>query len=170
MRFLILAAALPLSMAYGAPLQAPSTGPNQWGVVDGSKTPELIQDIEAWKMLFQILSDCSGCPSRDVRAAYLDKIGLSEDELAIVLDAANAHRLVTNDVLRRFQKSKMSNPRPYSQAVWAQMIAPFAELDVEAERQRKFLERELSVTSFQNLERLVKTKVKAESSASAKVK
>ena len=170
MRFLILAVALSLSMAYGVALQAPSTGPNQWVVVDGSKTPELIPDVEAWKMLFQILSDCSGCPSRDVRAAYLDKTGLSKDELAIVLDAANAQRLVTNDVLRRFQKSKMSNPRPYSQAVWAQMIAPFAELDVEAERQKKFLEKELSVASFQTLERFVNTKVKSESSSSVKVK
>jgi len=147
-----------------------SSSADGWIEVDGSKTPELIPDVEAWKMMFLNLSDSPRGWDRGSRLGYMAKSGLTEKELDVVIDAANAHRLITNDVQRRYQKAKDSASRPYTKAAWAEITAPFDELNPDVEKQRKFLEAELGTEAYQKLTNFVNTKVKPECVSGVKVK
>lgn len=171
MRLLILAAALSLSIQDGLRAQTPDPdSPGEWKLVDGSKTPDLIPDVEAWKILLIRLSDSPAGPSRNGRLGYMADSGLTVSELNIVMDAANANALVTNDVLRRSQKAKAASTRPIDKAAWARIAAPFDEIDADVEKQRRFLETELSHEAYQKLTNFVNTRVKSTSISSIRVK
>lgn len=127
----------------------------------GATNPELIPELEAWKTMLQFASDCAGCGSREFREGFLQGSGLSHDDLDLVFQAGNAYRLVMQDVIRRYQKAKGAAQRPPSKDEWAQMTASFKELDPAVEKQKKFLQDELSPSAYQKLADFVSTRVKA---------
>ncbi len=136
----------------------------------GYSRPEQVPDVAAWQILLLWVSDCQTCPSRGTREGYLKGSGLTIDEVDVVIQAGNAYRLIQDDVVRRFKKSKASIPRPISKDTWAQITAPFDDLYPAVEKQRIFLQTELGPVGYQKLTDFVNTKTKSEIITSTEVK
>lgn len=142
--------------------QSQSPSPSAETIISGAKNPELIPDIEAWKMFFLTMSESSAGLNRDDRIGYLTPSRLSKSEILIVIDAANSHRRLVNEVLRKYQSGKAASPKPINRETWLQISAPFSEIGPDAEKQRKWLESELNRDAYQKLAAFVNTKVKSE--------
>ncbi len=130
--------------------------------IDGSQTPEMIPDAEAYQMMFLTLSDGKASLSRGARLNYLAPSGLSEAEMEIVLDASNQFAIYADSVGQKYKS--LIEQRKAGSISQDELSARIRWVYDAAKSQLKemisSLEAELGSSASTKLLALVRTKVK----------
>lgn len=135
-------------------------------VVNGADTPELIPDREAFRSLFGMLADrLKNPPSGEFRHSILEPIGLTKDEEAAIVGAANVYGAKEASTARALQVLRAATPhKTLSEVPEARVDAIMTAQGVTLDKVIKDLQDELKPESYQRLLKFIRTTWKSKMS------
>jgi len=131
--------------------------------VDGSKTPALIPDCEAFSALFLLLSDGQDCsPSTGFCGGFLSTSGLQLEEKVRLIDFARLFRGATNTCKEKVQKLKQDfNEKSLTRAAYEKaLLAAWKEQDAATAHLIADFKQQLAPSSLAALDAFLLRKVK----------
>ncbi len=139
------------------------------GTAGGGGSQELIPDDVAFEMMFFQISDGPAALARGNRYDYMGKANLSQEQVDIVIDAANQYRIYSNAAIRRMSRAKLEERATAETEGSARLAARLKGIEAKVKENLaevlRTLESDLGVMGYQKLLAFVRTKVKAETIA-----
>ncbi len=128
-------------------------------VIQGSETPELIPDREAFRSLFSMLGDRpNNPPAWEFRSALLQPAGLTKDEEAAVVGAANIYSAKSATATRAINALREATPhKRLSEVSEAQIDAVMTAQGNALDQTIHDLENDLGPAAYQRLLSFVRT-------------
>jgi hypothetical protein len=133
---------------------------SQWEVIDGSKTPRLIDDRDAYaSFCIAMAGQREGEQIR--RGDFLHETAISTDGAKIVFSACDRYYTTFIELKRQMASTMASAPRPYSPETIATFDKLVAANQTAAEKEQKSMEEGLSRSDFWRMNRYVQYRIKS---------
>jgi hypothetical protein len=132
----------------------------EWVLIDGSKTPWLIDDRDAYASFCIAMAEKRS--AADIkRGDFLRETGISAEGAKFAFSTCDRYFDAFLDLKRRMVEVKNSAPRPYTSETYAAFDKLVAENQAAAEKVLKAMEEGLTRSDFRRLNEYVQYRIKS---------